>query len=55
VNVKDGNGFTPDEDHPCACGAALQLAEMRGYIKALAMIAQQNINRLNEILDEERM
>lgn len=45
----------PARDDRCTCSAAaLELAELRGYLKGLATVAEYNRARLDELLGQAR-
>ena len=57
MNAKDWNGHVPDEDsgtpRDVATEALLQLAEVRGFVRAMSIVADQNLKWL-EALGERK-
>ena len=60
MNAKDWNGHVPDTDSResrddvaspsrTARDAELELAELKGFIRAMAIVAEANVKRLEEL------
>lgn len=54
--MSDYNGHVPETPAcGCACGAAaLELAELKGYLRGVSVVAEYNMRRLDELLGQAR-
>ena len=52
MNDKDFNGHTPDEDGPTLLEVQLQLAELRGFVRAMGLVADQHLKRLDALAEK---
>lgn len=52
----NGACSTPHVPDPCStcCAAALELAELKGYLRGISIVAERNLARLSELTEQAR-
>jgi hypothetical protein len=56
MNEHDYSGHIPEQPAACStcCAAALELAELKGYLRGISVVAERNLARLDELLGQAR-